>query len=56
MVVNLAEGGPAATALLPGDILLELAGTAVSTPRNVSAALAGDRSAAMGLKCCVAGR
>ncbi len=39
MVVNLAEGGPAATALLPGDILLELEGTAVTTPRNVAAAL-----------------
>jgi S1-C subfamily serine protease len=39
MVVNLAEGGPAAAALLPGDILLELEGTAVTTPRNVAAAL-----------------
>jgi len=42
MVVNLAEGGPAASALLPGDILLELEGTAVSTPRNVAAALGPD--------------
>jgi S1-C subfamily serine protease len=39
MVVNLAEGGPAAAALLPGDILLELEGVAVTTPRNVSSAL-----------------
>jgi S1-C subfamily serine protease len=39
MVVNLAEGGPASAALLPGDILLELEGIAVTTPRNVSAAL-----------------
>jgi S1-C subfamily serine protease len=42
MVVNLAEGGPAATALLPGDILLELEGAAVTTPRNVAAALGPD--------------
>ena len=42
MVVNLAEGGPAASALLPGDILLELAGAAVTTPRNVAAALGPD--------------
>jgi serine protease Do len=42
MVVNLAEGGPASAALLPGDILLELEGTAVTTPRNVAAALGPD--------------
>jgi len=39
MVVNLAEGGPAAAVLLPGDILLELEGAAVTTSRNVAAAL-----------------
>lgn len=39
MVVNLAEGAPAAAALLPGDILLEIAGTPVATPRGVAAAL-----------------
>jgi S1-C subfamily serine protease len=39
MVVNLAEGGPAAAALLPGDILLELEGAAVTTSRGVAAAL-----------------
>lgn len=39
MVVNLAEGGPAAAALMPGDILLELEGTPVTTSRNVAAAL-----------------
>ncbi len=42
MVVNLAEGGPASASLLPGDILLELEGIAVTTPRNVSAALGPD--------------
>jgi S1-C subfamily serine protease len=42
MVVNLAEGGPASAALLPGDILLELEGVAVTTPRGVSSALGPD--------------
>jgi S1-C subfamily serine protease len=42
MVVNLAEGAPAATALLPGDILLEIAGTPVASPRAVAAALGPD--------------
>lgn len=39
MVVNLADGAPAATVLLPGDILLEIAGTPVATPRAVAGAL-----------------
>ncbi len=39
MVVNLAEGAPASGALLPGDILLEIDGTAVATPRAVASAL-----------------
>ena len=39
MVVNLAEGAPAARALLPGDILLAIAGTPVATPRAAAAAL-----------------
>jgi len=42
MVVNLAEGGPAAATLLPGDILLELEGVALTTPRNVSSVLGPD--------------
>jgi S1-C subfamily serine protease len=42
MVVNLAEGGPAAASLLPGDILLELEGAVVTTPRSVAAALGPD--------------
>lgn len=43
MVVNLADGAPAAGVLLPGDILLEIAGTPVATPRNVAAALGPER-------------
>ncbi len=39
MVVNLAEGAPAAAVLLPGDILLEIAGTPVATPRAVAGLL-----------------
>lgn len=39
MVVNMAEGAPAASVLLQGDILLAIAGTAVTTPRGVAAAL-----------------
>ena len=39
MVVNLVEGGPAASVLLPGDILLELEGGVVTTSRGVAAAL-----------------
>lgn len=42
MVVNLAEGGPAAETLMPGDILLELEGTSVTTARCVSSALGPD--------------
>lgn len=42
MVVNLAEGGPAATALKPGDILLEIAGAPVATSRAVASALGPD--------------
>jgi S1-C subfamily serine protease len=39
MVVNLADGGPAGGVLLPGDILLELEGVAVTNSRNVASAL-----------------
>ncbi len=39
MVVTLAEGAPAAAALLPGDILLGIGGSPVTTPRAVAAAL-----------------
>lgn len=42
MVVNLADGAPAASALLPGDILLEIEGAPVATPRAVAAALGPD--------------
>lgn len=42
MVVNLAEGAPASSVLLPGDILLEIDGTPVATPRAVAAALGPD--------------
>lgn len=43
MVVNLAEGAPAAGVLLPGDILLEIDGSAVTAPRAVAAALGPER-------------
>lgn len=43
MVVNIAEGAPAAGVLLPGDILLEIDGTPVATPRNVAAVLGPER-------------
>jgi S1-C subfamily serine protease len=43
MVVKLAEGAPAAGVLLPGDILLEIAGVPVTTPRAVAAALGPER-------------
>jgi S1-C subfamily serine protease len=43
MVVSLAEGAPAAGALLPGDILLKIDATAVATPRAVAAALGPER-------------
>lgn len=39
MVVNIADGAPAAAALLPGDILLEIGGARVMTPRAVAARL-----------------
>jgi S1-C subfamily serine protease len=42
MVVNLAEGAPAAAALMPGDILLEIEGSPVASPRAVAAALGPD--------------
>jgi S1-C subfamily serine protease len=42
MVVNLADGAPAAAALLPGDILLEIEGASVASPRAVAAALGPD--------------
>jgi S1-C subfamily serine protease len=43
MVVNLAEGAPAAGTLLPGDILLSIADQPVASPRAVAAALGPDR-------------
>ena len=39
MVVSIADNGPAAGALLPGDIVLEAGGTAVSGPRALAALL-----------------
>lgn len=39
MVVSIAEGSPASASLLPGDILLEIAGAAVTSPRGIAAAL-----------------
>lgn len=42
MVVNLAENAPASGVLLPGDILLEIGGAAVTTPRAVALALGPD--------------
>jgi S1-C subfamily serine protease len=51
MVVNLADGAPAAAVLLPGDILLEIAGTPVASPRAVAAALGPETiGTAVGLK------
>lgn len=43
MVVNLAEGAPAAGVLLPGDILLEIDGKPVTAPRAVAAVLGPER-------------
>ncbi len=44
MVVSLADGAPAATAgILPGDIVLDIDGTAVSRPRALTASLGPDR-------------
>ena len=44
MVVGLAGGGPAETAgILPGDIVLDIDGAAVSRPRALSALLGPDR-------------
>ena len=44
MVVSLASGGPAEQAgVLPGDILLEVAGEAAPHPRAVARALAGEQ-------------
>ncbi len=44
MVVSLATGGPAEQAgVLPGDILLEVAGEAAPHPRAVARALSGDQ-------------
>lgn len=42
MVVSIAPGSPASACLLPGDILLAIAGRAVATPRAVAAALGGE--------------
>ncbi len=42
MVVNLADGAPAAGVLMPGDILLAIEGAAVAAPRAVAAALGPD--------------
>jgi S1-C subfamily serine protease len=44
MVVGLASGGPAETAgILPGDIVLDIDGSAVNRPRALSALLGPDR-------------
>jgi S1-C subfamily serine protease len=44
MVVSLAAGGPAERAgVLPGDILLEVAGASAPHPRAVARALSGDQ-------------
>lgn len=44
MVVGLASGGPAETAgILPGDIVLDIDGTAVGRPRSLSATLGADK-------------
>jgi S1-C subfamily serine protease len=44
MVVGLAAGGPAETAgILPGDIVLDIDGTAVNRPRALSILLSPDR-------------
>jgi S1-C subfamily serine protease len=44
MVVSLADGAPAATAgILPGDIVLDIDGAAVSRPRALTASLGPDR-------------
>lgn len=44
MVVGLASGGPAETAgILPGDIVLDIDGTAVNRPRALSILLSPDR-------------
>ncbi|WP_158925680.1 S1C family serine protease [Acidisphaera sp. S103] len=44
MVVGLASGGPAETAgILPGDIVLDIDGTAVNRPRALSMLLGPDR-------------
>ncbi len=44
MVISLAAGGPAEQAgVLPGDILLEVAGAAAPHPRAVARALSGDQ-------------
>ena len=39
MVVGFAEGAAAAAGLLPGDILLEIGGVKLTSPRAVAAAL-----------------
>lgn len=43
MVVNIADGAPAAGVLLPGDILLAIDDTPVASPRNVAAALGQEK-------------
>jgi S1-C subfamily serine protease len=44
MVVGLASGGPSESAgILPGDIVLDIDGAAVSRPRGLSAVLGADR-------------
>jgi len=42
MVVSIAPDSPASACLLPGDILLEIAGRVVASPRAVAAALGGE--------------
>jgi S1-C subfamily serine protease len=43
MVVNIADGAPASGVLLPGDILLAIGGSAVTTPRSVAGLLGPDQ-------------
>lgn len=42
MVLNLADDAPASGILMPGDILLEVAGVPVTSPRGVAGALGPD--------------
>jgi S1-C subfamily serine protease len=42
MVVSLADDAPARSVLMPGDILLEIAGRAVASPRDAASALGAE--------------